>query len=64
MLTLGMFIMALMYLYRIAIQTLGHIPSHPMYAGFLQLAARVFALTVLPSLIGEYAYYVVTLMAW
>ena len=35
-----------------------------MYAGFLQLAARVFSVTVLPAVIGEYAYYVATLMAW
>lgn len=62
-LTLGMFIMAPMYLYRIAIQTLGY-PRYPMYAGFLQLAARVFSVTVLPAVIGEYAYYVATLMAW
>ena len=61
--TLGIFIMAPMYLYRIAIQTLGH-PQYPMYAGFLQLAARVFAVTVLPPLIGEYAYYLSTVLAW
>ena len=61
--TLGMFIMAPMYLYRIAIQTLGH-PRYPMYAGFLQLTARIFAVTVLPPFIGEYAYYIATILAW
>lgn len=61
--TLGIFIMAPMYLYRIAVQTLGH-PRYPMYAGFLQLTARVFAITVLPPLIGEYAYYLATVLAW
>ena len=61
--TLGMFIMAPMYLYRIAIQTLGH-PKYPMYAGFLQLLARVFSVSVLPVFIGEYGYYVATVLAW
>lgn len=61
--TLGMFIMAPMYLYRIAVQTMGY-PRYPMYAGFLQLTARVFAVTVLPPLLGEYAYYIATLLAW
>lgn len=61
--TLGMFIMAPMYLYRIAIQTLGH-PKYPMYAGFLQLLARVFSVSVLPMFIGEYGYYVATILAW
>ena len=61
--TLGLFVMAPMYLYRIAIQTLGH-PKYPMYAGFLQLGARVFAVTVLPTYIGEYAYYAATILAW
>lgn len=61
--TLGMFVMAPMYLYRIAIQTLGY-PKYPMYAGFLQLAARIFAVTVLPPLLGEYAYYIATILAW
>ena len=61
--TLGLFVMAPMYLYRIAIQTLGH-PRYPMYAGFLQLAARVFAVVVLPPLMGEYAYYIATILAW
>lgn len=61
--TLGMFIMAPMYLYRIAIQTLGH-PRYPMYAGFLQLAARIISVTLLPPLLGEYAYYIATLLAW
>ncbi len=61
--TLGMFIMAPMYLYRIAIQTLGH-PRYPMYAAFLQLAARVFSVSVLPAFIGEYGYYLATVLAW
>jgi len=61
--TLGMFIMAPMYLYRIAIQTLGH-PRYPMYAGFLQLAARVFSVSVLPAFIGVYGYYLATILAW
>ena len=61
--TLGMFVMAPMYLYRIAIQTLGH-PKYPMYAGFLQLLARVFSVSVLPLFIGEYGYYVATVLAW
>lgn len=62
-LTLGLLIMAPMYLYRIAIQTLGY-PRYAMYAGFLQLGARVFSVTALPLVIGEYAYYIATLMAW
>ncbi|WP_227145512.1 MATE family efflux transporter [Lacrimispora sp. 210928-DFI.3.58] len=62
-LTLGMFIMAPMYLYRIAIQTLGHV-KYPMYAGFLQLAARIFSVLALPPLMGEYAYYIATILAW
>lgn len=61
--TLGLFIMAPMYLYRIGIQTLGH-PRYPMYAGFLQLAARVASVSLLPPLIGEYAYYIATVLAW
>ncbi len=62
-LTLGMFIMAPMYLYRIGIQTLGH-PRYPMYAGFLQLVARVVSVSLLPPFIGEYAYYLATILAW
>lgn len=61
--TLGMFLMAPMYLYRTAIQTMGY-PGYPMAAGFFQLAARVFSVTVLPSLIGEYGYYIATPLAW
>ena len=61
--TLGMFVMVPMYLYRIAIQTLGR-PKYPMYAGFLQLAARIFSVVVLPPFIGEYAYYIATILAW
>lgn len=61
--TLGMFVMAPMYLYRIAIQTLGY-PKYPMYAGFLQLAARIISVTVLPVFMGEYAYYIATILAW
>lgn len=61
--TLGLFIMAPMYLYRIGVQTLGH-PRYPMYAGFLQLAARVASVSLLPPLIGEYAYYMATVLAW
>lgn len=61
--TLGIFIMSPMYLYRIAIQTLGY-PRYPMYAGFLQLAARIFAVLVLAPIIGEYAYYIATILAW
>ena len=61
--TLGMFIMTPMYLYRVAIQTLGH-PKYPMYAAFLQLAARAFSIFVLSIYIGEYAYYLATVLAW
>lgn len=61
--TLGMFVMVPMYLYRIAIQTLGR-PKYPMHAGFLQLAARIFSVVVLPPFIGEYAYYIATILAW
>lgn len=61
--TLGMFLMAPMYLYRMGIQTLGH-ARYPMYAGFLQLAARVASVTLLPPFIGEYAYYFATVLAW
>ena len=35
-----------------------------MYAGFLQLLARVFSVSVLPVFIGEYGYYVATVLAW
>lgn len=59
----GMLIMTPMYLYRSAIQTIGH-PNYAMAAGFLQAAARIATVRLLPSLIGEYAYYLPTVMAW
>lgn len=59
----GMIIMTPMYLYRSALQTLGH-PNYAMLAGFLQVAARILTVELLPGVIGEYAYYIPTLMAW
>lgn len=59
----GMLIMTPMYLYRSSLLTIGH-PNYAMAAGFLQVAARVLTVCLLPPLIGEYAYYLPTVSAW
>ncbi|MDD5921814.1 MAG: MATE family efflux transporter [Eubacteriales bacterium] len=60
---LAMFLLAVMYMYRIAVQTLGH-SEFAMYGGFFQLFARMFWVLVLPEYIGVYAYYTASAVAW
>lgn len=61
--TMGLFAMTPMYLYRVSVQTIGK-PQFAMYAGFLQLVVRSFSVLVLPAFIGYYAYYLATVFAW
>ena len=59
----GMIIMTPMYLYRASLQTIGY-PQYAMYAGFAQVIARIGTVIFLPPLLGEYAYYLPTVIAW
>lgn len=59
----GMVILTPMYLYRAALQTLGH-PNYAMVAGFLQMAARVLTIAGLSSVLHEAAIYLAEILAW
>ncbi len=59
----GMVIMTPMYLYRFTLQTMGH-QSYVMIAAVLQMIARIGSVSLLPPVIGEYAYYLPTVFAW
>lgn len=58
-----MVIMTPMYFYRSALQTLGH-PEFAVYGAFLQVGARIGTVTLLPAVLGVYAYYIPTAVAW
>lgn len=59
----GMAVMTPMYIYRVTIQTLGHAQVAAV-AGVGQMIIRILTITVGPSLIGIYAYYITDCMAW
>ena len=59
----GMIVMTPMYIYRVTIQTLGHAQVAAI-AGVGQMIIRILTITVGPSLIGIYAYYITDCMAW
>ncbi len=60
---LGMLIMTPMYMYRASIQSLRK-AQYGAYAGVGQLIIRILTITLGPSLIGIYAYYITDCMAW
>lgn len=59
----GMIVMTPMYIYRVTIQTLGHAEVSTI-AGIGQIFARILTISIGPSLIGIYAYYITDCMAW
>jgi Na+-driven multidrug efflux pump len=61
-LSVGMLVMTPMYLYRAAIQSLGH-TNIPMVVGFCQFLTRVFAIGVLATFWSG-AYFWTNVLAW
>ena len=59
----GLLIMSPMYIYRITIQTIG-LSKYALIAGILQMIVRIATISLLPKWIGEYAYYMPTVLAW